>query len=82
MSKIYLVSRDITKSDVTYDVYNHHVIIAKSPTEAKELALDVAADEGEISWVEANYLIFSAFIIGLWELGKLASKKIWRWNEE
>lgn len=28
-----------------------------------------------------NYLIFSAFIIGLWELGKWASKKIWRWND-
>ena len=54
MSKIYLVTRDITKSNVTYDVYNHHVIIAKTPTEAKELALDVAADEGEVSWVEAK----------------------------
>ena len=54
MSRIYLVTRDDTKSDVKYDIYNHHVTIAKSPTEARELALDSAADEGEISWVEAR----------------------------
>lgn len=57
MAKIYLVERDKTKNRSEYDVYNNHIVVATTPIKARELCFEVAADEGEQSWVEAKTTI-------------------------
>lgn len=57
MSKIYLVERDGAVSAAVYDCFNGHVVVASSPTKARELCFDEAADEGEQSWVAAKVTV-------------------------
>lgn len=56
MSKIYLVDRG-GPSKAVYDTYNHHVIVANSPAQAREFAMEIAADEGEQSWIESKVTV-------------------------
>ena len=52
MSKIYLLER--TDDKLGYDQYLNFVVIAPSPNKAKELCMEMSADEGEQPWVDAK----------------------------
>lgn len=50
--KIYLVER--TDKNLGYDEYHNWIVVAKTPTEAKELCMEKSEDEGEKVWLDAK----------------------------
>lgn len=47
--KLYLVDRT---TSANYDEYQSHVVIAETPTQARELCASNAADEGRAVWLD------------------------------
>lgn len=52
--KIYLVERTDKKG---YDEYYNFVVVASSPTTARELCMERSADEGEKVWLDARVTV-------------------------
>lgn len=55
MSKMYLIER--TDKSLGYDEYHNFVVIAATPTKAKELCMEESADEGEQVWLDAKVTV-------------------------
>jgi phage tail sheath protein FI len=52
MSSIFLVTRD--DGVIGYDEYRAHVVLAKSPGEARQLCAEISADEGRNVWFASS----------------------------
>lgn len=51
--KIFLITHD--KSG--YDIYSGHVVVANSESEVRDIAKEIAADEGKETWDAATVTI-------------------------